>query len=560
MSTPTAASSEPRLETAASLALTSRQIGIAALIGLATLCFGLLRTAPGVIGAYHDDGIYVATGKALAEGEGYTIPFLPDIQPQTKYPPLLPAVFALIWRIAPQFPENVPLFQGFCLVSMALGNAIACLFLVRFRYASTWAATMATAFAATSPVFLLYGTMPLTEGPFSLLAILSLWAVESTLASPKGTGRRAARAGILVALSGLCRTLGFVWAGAAPLIFLLRRRGRAILPFLIFALPPMLAWQYWSASARPAGLSPLIDYYVDYASDWIDCAASDLPRVVFMNLRWLVEAPGNLVLAGPLVLLRALFLEGGGFGILVAVLAIGRAAALLREGRALPWLLGAYLLPIVMHPWPPERFWMPLAALTGGLFTAEVERLVRKYRPARMRFVLDLALCAIALNLLYLMIVHDVIRTLGYPMGMGRDTPRWESVREGTDWLRFHSSPDAVVGAVLDPMVWLYSGRRSVRYYVQRPVALFYDNTRSKLEQPEALLANLESLGADYLFEAPHYGFAIDRKIHKRILQIVEQFPASLVRVFESKDRKVRIYRIFHDKAAARPTGDAHRS
>jgi hypothetical protein len=43
------------------------------------------------VGINHDDGIYLVTAKALAEGEGYRIISLPMDPPQTKYPILFPA-------------------------------------------------------------------------------------------------------------------------------------------------------------------------------------------------------------------------------------------------------------------------------------------------------------------------------------------------------------------------------------------------------------------------------------------------------------------------------------
>ena len=41
------------------------------------------------LGAYHDDGVYLATAKAIAEGKGYRIESLPDERWQSKYPPWL---------------------------------------------------------------------------------------------------------------------------------------------------------------------------------------------------------------------------------------------------------------------------------------------------------------------------------------------------------------------------------------------------------------------------------------------------------------------------------------
>lgn len=52
----------------------------------------------------HDDGIYLATAKALATAQGYTMISLPDEIRQTKYPILLPLLLAFVWRIDPSFP------------------------------------------------------------------------------------------------------------------------------------------------------------------------------------------------------------------------------------------------------------------------------------------------------------------------------------------------------------------------------------------------------------------------------------------------------------------------
>ena len=52
---------------------------------------------------YYDDTIYFSTGKALADGEGFTVRNLPGSPPQTKYPILFPFVLSLIWQWNPDF-------------------------------------------------------------------------------------------------------------------------------------------------------------------------------------------------------------------------------------------------------------------------------------------------------------------------------------------------------------------------------------------------------------------------------------------------------------------------
>jgi hypothetical protein len=73
-----------------------------------------------VAGLYHDDDIYAAVGKSLAEGEGYRIASLATNPAQTKYPFLYPLVLSFIWKLDARFRENVPrkAFNVSCLVGI----------------------------------------------------------------------------------------------------------------------------------------------------------------------------------------------------------------------------------------------------------------------------------------------------------------------------------------------------------------------------------------------------------------------------------------------------------
>ena len=63
-------------------------------------------------GHLHDDAIYFVSAKSIAEGHGYRILSLPGEPYQTKYPPLFPMLLALVWKVRPDFPGNLPLAIG----------------------------------------------------------------------------------------------------------------------------------------------------------------------------------------------------------------------------------------------------------------------------------------------------------------------------------------------------------------------------------------------------------------------------------------------------------------
>jgi hypothetical protein len=60
-----------------------------------------------VAGLYHDDGIYPAFAKSLAEGEGYNIASLPTMAAQTKYPFLYSVILSWSWKVDQRFPETI---------------------------------------------------------------------------------------------------------------------------------------------------------------------------------------------------------------------------------------------------------------------------------------------------------------------------------------------------------------------------------------------------------------------------------------------------------------------
>src|SRR5215472_14975683 len=84
------------------------------------------------VGAYHDDAVYLVSAKSLAGNSGYRILSLPERPFQTKYPPVLPFLLSLIWRLDPRFPENLPKVTALCWSLLPLY-----LFLV-YRFLRAW--------------------------------------------------------------------------------------------------------------------------------------------------------------------------------------------------------------------------------------------------------------------------------------------------------------------------------------------------------------------------------------------------------------------------------------
>ena len=118
-----------------------RADAIAALaIAAAMLIGGWMRMTPGVAGAFHDDGVYALTAKALANGDGYRLIQLPGAPPQTKYPILYPAFLSLFWHEAETLPSRIATMQIATLLVAALAVVGFYLYAVRYGYAGRAAA------------------------------------------------------------------------------------------------------------------------------------------------------------------------------------------------------------------------------------------------------------------------------------------------------------------------------------------------------------------------------------------------------------------------------------
>ena len=198
-------------------------------------------------GVFHDDGIYVVTARALAEGQGYRIISLPESPPQTKYPILFPWLLSLIWRIAPVFPDNLPLLRIVPVAATVVWLWLSWQLLLKCR-APRPAVIAVVALTAASPWVVYLGTSLLSETLFAALLTGSLLFLTKLHEDSPPVGRVCALAGLLAGACFLTRTAGIavVAAGFAWLLMNGRRVGAVI--FGVAAASLVVPWALWVLS------------------------------------------------------------------------------------------------------------------------------------------------------------------------------------------------------------------------------------------------------------------------------------------------------------------------
>ena len=348
---------------------------VAALVGTSYLAL----CGPSVPGFREDDGVYLVTAQALAEGRGYRHLHLPGEPYQTKYPILYPLVLSGVWRLLPDYPDN--LWAMRVLNALFAGGAAWLAYRLARR---VWRLPAVLAgsgilLATVNPIWTEKIQETMSEHLYALLSMAAL--LFATQAAEPGRAGPAARRRVILALlaglaagaAGLARSIGVTLVAAILPSLLLRRSWRAALVMLLAAAIPLGSWTLWrnGAAAENAQIpeTAAYAYDLDYSA-WIPKNLADLGWVAWLNSaamacslfadvgyipsRWASEA----VNSGEAPLLYACMVS------LVGLCSFGLFVTLRRSQPTLHFYLAAYLGLVLIWPFtPPTRFFIPLLPL-----------------------------------------------------------------------------------------------------------------------------------------------------------------------------------------------------
>jgi hypothetical protein len=504
---------------------------------------GAWQMVVGVCGVYHDDAIYVITAKALAQGEGYRLIDLPNAPLQTKYPILYPALLAIIWKIWPSFPENLLAMQGLSLLAGAGTVALAYLFLVRFGYTSRGVALVAALFCATSAFFLYFCTLTLSETPYALISILALWAIEKqTRFSNDKPGVQIAL-GLLLALPFLTRVIGLVLIPAGLLsLCLARRRIRWV---SLGAALIILPWIFWMLVGLQWTPNQVNTYYTNYGSWWSSFGLVNLSRLFLVNLLYTTVSIAKISFE----LLNKIVQQ---FGITITICSlIGLISILeifrqIKYNRILVYYLVGYLSVIILWPWPPSRFIIPILPFLLAYLFKDISKLFQNYLSIinkKLLIILSLSVL-MGINLSSIYQIGKINRTMHYPYPTTLNYPvSWLSYSSIFHWVNNHTQPDDVIASGLDTMVYLYTGRRAFRPFAMNPISLFYLKD-SRPMATATLIRILKDYQPKYLIQTPMPGFSEEKPLSEMINEIFIKYPGLLKTVYVGEDKRFLIYEI----------------
>jgi len=411
------------------------------LVGLVVFLVALWAQTDAMVGVFYDDGLYVALGKALAEGYGYVSLHLPGHPAAVHYPPLYPALLALLWKLWPDFPADVLLFK--LADAAALGGAAWTLARHARRTALPETAALATVLLGT----IAFPLLTIVGVRFSepLFLLLFAGAVLTAERHDVGTARGAV-AGLLAGLATLTRSIGLAAVVGIPWALWLRGRRRAA--GAAFAVGAALAAPWWVWLARHAdAVDPrLAANYGTYGQYLAQAGVSGL--LGGLNFEALSPFPRLLLPGVPTVLWYALTV------LLIAVAAVG-IVTLRRKVPTLLWVLVPYVAIVVVWPYTPDRFMWILVPWLGLFLLAGARRFWRWRAPGRIA----VAVLAIALAMGYGQREVRSLRHRGFARTARDVSAPFRYLTRGIDTA---VPADAVIGTDGETLVYLYTGRQTV--------------------------------------------------------------------------------------------------
>ncbi len=549
---------------------------------LALAYWGLALRGPISVGAWQDDAIYLATAKALASGEGYRHLEIPGAPPQSKYPPLYPALLSLVWRAAPDYPQNLRwlllpgALSAAALVALSIGYWRRCFAAGRVELCCIGA------LAALSPSLLSMLRFAMSDLLYAALALGGIALLDAQVdarRAPRADEPGAAAAArfparllgaaLCVAAAIWTRSIGVSIAlgGAAFLAWRGLKRDAVVFAAATAALVAPWWLQQLSALAPGAGAAPLLllESELDYAS-WRPHELSQLPLVAFQNL--FKQAFGLLYfeLALPqFPLLRALA-DGGGRNLglhalawtLAGLLLLGFAASARRGLRALHVCAALYAALMLAYPGDPFRFALPWAPFLLYFLARGITTLATAGAQA---------LCLLALPLfLFEAWTLATPDPEAYPFRTG--TRSFAELQRLEDWVRANTQPEDVIASGDFAALYLATGRRG--YYlwpILDPIAQYYgggrgwrsfyilpgEATDAALDaETEAQLANAyREAGVDWYIDN-----ARPDPMTQAVRRYVERHPQDFEALHTTPGREYRVYRV---RAATSPGSDSGR-
>jgi hypothetical protein len=455
-----------------------------------------------VVGLIVDDAWYVLLAQALAQGHGYTMVNAPTPGLMPIDPPGFAAFLSLVFRLTPQFPDNVVALKVVSVVAMMGVGAVCFQYLTAHRQMPWPQALMVSVATVLTPGFVFLATSSvMAECVFTLVQLVAIVFAERIVRAPGAAPDVGATviASALAAATMLIRSAGVALPAAVTLYLVYRRLWLRAALFVAGVAVWMAPWLLYSQAHRPTadqqlehGGAHALTYRETFWLRWAGDRASgsitvrELPARVRDNMldvfgraiggivvpaffRGAEESGQEVVALGGT---RSYWAAGMGSArttVLVSVAlsliaAVGFMVTLARGPTVAEFLVPVALAIILLWPHWTYRFVLPLAPFVFLYLWVGLEAITRARRrvAAETSRVARIAfLCLIGLTLSEH--VAYILKLRGSTEPPAIDWVADAQEVDGLfDWMRWNLTTGGAVATTNPPLVYLRTGRKTV--------------------------------------------------------------------------------------------------
>lgn len=469
---------------------------VGSIIGAALVCVIIyLLRYDRVAGFTVDDAWYILLAKALATGRGYTLINSPSPGIMPFYPPGFPFLLSLVFRISPNFPQNVWLLKAVSIIAMFGAGIASYWYFAHYRMVNQVLAGAMAVVIVLNPILVFFATSSVMSEPvFALAQILAVIVIERCVR--EGTGNRA----LVFAVIG---------AALSSYVFLTRSMGVSLLVGIVLYLAKEKLWR--SAIAFVIGCALLLGPWMIYSRQhvltpqqraeqggyitypyseqfWMKTAgnpyagnvtAGEIPTRVFENLWQMVGRESGRIFATPIY--RSSKISGfefqgykGSAGIISVILSLLIMLGFIATVRqrltlaeiVFPMSIGV----IALWPWYPLRFLIPYLPFVlyylvrGCQFLQQLSQKLKEAPAAQFRPAAALAVigCIIALygfdHAAYILAKREPAP---------EEQPVWlakfAESEEALKWMNENLPHDGSVAVSANPaLIYLHTGMKTV--------------------------------------------------------------------------------------------------
>ncbi|MBT3345553.1 MAG: hypothetical protein HN712_06780 [Gemmatimonadetes bacterium] len=429
-----------------------------------------------------DNGEFITLARSLASGQGLTYTHLPLPQVATKFPPgfpLLLAPAAALFETSSWAGYGIRDFtvMKWIVVLIFTGSA-ACLFLLSRDLSNSGRATVTTLVAVSNPLIVSYGYQVMSEVPYIMWSLLSLWLLHRGLARTGWRENGWLWSGIAaMILAYYTRTIGICLIAAVVTHLAIHRDWRRMLAVGAVSVAAILPWSIRNSQA--GGNAYMQDLFLrnPYRPDegYLDA--------VGMLLRMKIHLVEYVSVSLPETILPAFARASdvlSGLGFVIVLLGIATIVQCVRRRRhSLIVIYAAFFIgTLLIWPWSGTRFILPLVPLLIFLAVDSITEGILWIRG----HILACSARAVAAMALLLMLAVNVDALNRYARFSKVGYPReWRTYFEAGLWLRTMTPSDVIVGCRKALLMHVVSGRRTTTFAFTKPQALLADLRRQRV-------------------------------------------------------------------------------